>query len=128
MRFSFCPDAPLRLRLHPSLTKVILCPFSCKKASSSFFRCPARGASVLPGLSTTKLLEIGYSDASGQHYRIFFNFFLMANLILVLPSFLWGLVQHGAFPLAARFAVSFLPRLDNRLSVTSSISLDYPFR
>ena len=109
-----CPDAPFRSRLHPSLTKVILCPFSCKKASSSFFRCSARGASVLPGQSITKLLEIGYSDASGQNCRNFFQFFLMANLIPVLPSFLLGLVQHGAFPLAARFAVSFLPRLDNR--------------
>ena len=29
-----CPDAPFRSRLHPSLTKVILCPFSCKRTSS----------------------------------------------------------------------------------------------
>jgi hypothetical protein len=70
--------------------------------------------SVPPGQSTVKTLEIGYSDTLVENSRKIYSLFFDGTSSLTLPSSLVYIVQGGASPFAALFAVSFTPGLYKR--------------
>ena len=106
-----CPDALFRLPLHPTPTKIQNCPVLTKKSgakplssNSETHRSPGSEYRERYSKSGTLILRAKKVDK-------FLNFFLMANLLPVLPSFQPCIVQDGHTSFSVRFATILLPGL-----------------
>ena len=106
-----CPDALFRLPLHPSTTKVRICPVLTKNPGRN--RQFSSEETHRPGGSEyrERYSKPGTPILRTKKVENFLNFFSMANLLHVLPSFRLRIVQDGLTSFAVRFATILLPGL-----------------
>ena len=109
-----CPDALFRLPLHPSTAKVRNCPVLTKIPGGN--RLFSNEETHRSGGSEyrERYSKSGTLILRAKKVENFSNFFLMANLLPVLPSFRSRIVQDGSTSSAVRFATILLPGLYNR--------------
>ena len=109
-----CPDAPLKSRLHPSITKLTISSVTSKRADT---------IPPFPGSDAFRPAGSEYHENTRDRVlwyprrkklKLFFTFFLMALSSPTLPSFLSCIVQDRTSPSAACSAAFVMPVLYNR--------------
>lgn len=121
-----CPDALFRLPLHPTHTKVRNCPVLTKNPGRNLLSSSPKYQRFLGSEYRERYSKSGTLILRAKKVENFSNYFLMANLLPVLPSFRSRIVQDGPASSAVRFATILLRDCTSGVSVTSSISPDYP--
>ena len=111
---SACPDALFRLPLHPSTTKVRNCPVLTKNPGGNLLSSSPKNQQSPGSEYRERYSKSGTLILRAKKVENFSNYFLMANLLPVLPSFRSRIVQDGPASSAVRFATILLPGLYNR--------------
>ena len=106
-----CPDALFRLPLHPTPTKLQKCPVLTKNPGGNLLSSSPKNQRSPGSEYRERYSKSGTLILRAKIVENFSNFFLMANLLPVLPSFRSRIVQDGPASSAVRFATILLPGL-----------------
>ena len=109
-----CPDALFRLPLHPTPTKIQNCPVLTKNPGGNLLSSSPKNQRYSGSEYRERYSKSGTLILRAKKVDKFLNFFLMANLLPVLPSFQPCIVQDGHTSFSVRFATILLPGLYNR--------------
>ena len=106
-----CPDALFRLPLHPTPTKLQNCPVLTKNPDGNPLSSSPKNQRSPGSEYRERYSKSGTLILLAKKVEILSNFFLMANLLPVLPSFRSRIVQDGPTSSAVRFVTILLPGL-----------------